>query len=510
MQPAVETFTYPPEPLGEDEIRLIDIEPGSGDEAIRCKLLSFKRADKPEYKALSYAWGDVARTCSILVDSKTFWLHKNLREALYYIRDENHTIRLWTDRIGINQGNVLERNSQVRNMGRIYAGAEEVLIWLGFAPVDAGSLDDLRYIIEHQLEFSARDWIVKLSLVRNILSRPWFERLWVIQEVALAQRGTVILGHQRCDLQMLLRLNELDSTRVAFLMLEDKVYADLSSIGDALRALVSMADLRDMLGGRRAYSSSQAHLVRLCGGQRCQDPRDYIFATTGLAENLGIEYQEVDYGQTPQKGFWRFKKSELLKDVNALLYRDGLDVKLDIPSWIQNRSLRSDCGVFNPDMYFAGGAGWTFPMQEESFPPSSGVMKLPAYIVDKVSIVRSLGNLQWSPEMLIDVERQYISNPGVCSPYGDYLSQLQVFRHTIVADYCVHSSPAGPRWSKWPAQDSGVAYEVFIRRAEPLESYNSSSSHPDFRLAFTKEFRDSLAYASSGRCISAPLPACLV
>ena len=43
----------------------------------------------------------------------------------------SHSARtIWIDAICIDQNNVLERNHQVRNMVRIYAQAEHVLIWL--------------------------------------------------------------------------------------------------------------------------------------------------------------------------------------------------------------------------------------------------------------------------------------------------------------------------------------------------------------------------------------------
>ena len=502
MEQATEIFTYSSELLDGDSIRLIDIEPNGENAIIRCKLSSFKRANVHEYKALSYAWGDTAKTCSILVNGKAFWLHKNLWEALHHIRSEAHTIRLWTDRICIDQDNIPERNSQVRNMGKTYAGAEEVLVWLGAVPAGFGSLTDLHDIVKYQYDLMGHDWEVKWQLLIKILSLPWFERLWVIQEVALARKATVLLGYQRCDIEVLLELIEIDLARIGYLAgKEDLKIAGIDSIGTAIDGLFSMTHLRDLLT-QDEKSFSQCGLVYQCRGQRCHDPRDYVFSTIGVAEHMGVYFQEVDYHLTPDEVFLRFSKEQLMKDANELLYCDGLTAQLDLPSWAQDPSVRPDSAPFVTSAQFpAEGVGWSSCFDEQSFIFNSRVLVLPGSVVDEVVLSRGHGHdATWSPSTLKACEREYVTASGTASPYGGYLGQLQAFRRTVVAGTCINPHSSEFNAIEWPG-DNDTAYEVYVGRAEPLWSLRTFAYSLDSKLAFTMDFGISFTNVCYGRAI---------
>jgi hypothetical protein len=47
--------------LGENEIRILEILAGSGDEEVHCRLKYIKLDGLTEYNALSYAWGDTSK-----------------------------------------------------------------------------------------------------------------------------------------------------------------------------------------------------------------------------------------------------------------------------------------------------------------------------------------------------------------------------------------------------------------------------------------------------------------
>ena len=208
MELGTEIFTYSQGTLGDNQIRVIDILPGTAEDAMRCTLVTIQRDCKEPYRALSYAWGDVAPTHCILVNDKQFWIHKNLFEALKNIRKAEETVRLWTDRMCINQDNVAERNVQVQNMGKTYAGAEEVLIWLG-STTSEGALEDVCYVAKNLSTLSDQELHGKSPSILHVLSQPWFKRLWVIQEATLAQKATVLLGQSSCDLSGIIPLIDI-------------------------------------------------------------------------------------------------------------------------------------------------------------------------------------------------------------------------------------------------------------------------------------------------------------
>ena len=66
-----------------------------------------------------------------MLEGCKFEITRNLRDALYNIRDSSRIIGLWVDAICINQQDDNERNQQVALMGQIYSVAQHTVIYLG-------------------------------------------------------------------------------------------------------------------------------------------------------------------------------------------------------------------------------------------------------------------------------------------------------------------------------------------------------------------------------------------
>jgi hypothetical protein len=103
-------FQYSPLSSSSD-IRLIILEPGIGDEPVRCQLVHISLDENPSYEALSYTWGDASvQGPRILLDGKPFQVTVNLGAALLYLRDEASDDPkeriLWIDAICINQTDI--------------------------------------------------------------------------------------------------------------------------------------------------------------------------------------------------------------------------------------------------------------------------------------------------------------------------------------------------------------------------------------------------------------------
>ncbi|RYP53835.1 hypothetical protein DL768_001286 [Monosporascus sp. mg162] len=144
---------------------------------------------------------------------------KALAYVLRQFRHPHEPIVLWVDAICINQKDIAERNSQLTLMWTIYRRAEEVLVWLGedltghanlaFRSVeryleqsrtqatllsqDTGSFD-----YRELQPFSPSEVVngdeTAANAVADILSRPWFSRIWVLREVGLATKATAFCG----------------------------------------------------------------------------------------------------------------------------------------------------------------------------------------------------------------------------------------------------------------------------------------------------------------------------
>lgn len=185
-----------------DAFRVAVLQPGSASKPVSCSLIwqDSKKPQKP-YCCLSYAWESTARTEAIFLDGfQRFPVTENLLRALQNLRDPKKTTLIWVDQICIDQSNDKERGHQVNIMKHIYNQARKVYVWLGeagsgtqqlfaFAKRIAPGDDSLKKPLK-QL-FSQK----KLKdALENLLQRPWFQRVWVIPEVALSRYTLVMCG----------------------------------------------------------------------------------------------------------------------------------------------------------------------------------------------------------------------------------------------------------------------------------------------------------------------------
>ncbi|KAF5985663.1 het-6-heterokaryon incompatibility [Fusarium coicis] len=222
----VHTFTlFPYQPLKFDELRLLLVEPGNTD-LIRVELKTVKSRTSQRFWALSYVWGARENPATILLNDQPFSITRNLYNALYQYRRHvfhdygSDKAMLWVDAICINQNDQVEKSIQVPRMSEIYGQCERVLAWLG--PVDGDEESHvcrLAQRLKHfQLpsgttsrELSEDDRIkefmssgrsdeiatIEVESVRkasrSIGHRPWFRRIWILQEAVLSKKQPILL-----------------------------------------------------------------------------------------------------------------------------------------------------------------------------------------------------------------------------------------------------------------------------------------------------------------------------
>jgi hypothetical protein len=161
---------------------------------------SWEYEPQKQYETLSYVWGDIGDAITILADGRTVSVTKSLETALRHLRYPDRSRTLWVDYICINQEDVLERNQQVTKMGFIYEQANSVLVWLGLATLNSRvGMEILRYFANEKRPQSCPVWqTYPQSLVyqglQDVMTRPWFERMWVVQEVGRSRRAILLCG----------------------------------------------------------------------------------------------------------------------------------------------------------------------------------------------------------------------------------------------------------------------------------------------------------------------------
>ena len=293
---------------------------------IDCTLVhvDFHRFSKHKFNALSYTWGSSTPVRIIRVNGKQLNISENLWQFLY-VAAQTPDIRgtcLWIDQICIDQSSISERNRQVGLMGQIYQQASSVLIWLG--PAGQNSDLALKMIANGKVLANAgvrTNWyddtrgyprISRASFwqpVLSLLQRPYFRRVWIVQEVLRAKSLKILCG------RMMLPWDIFSQTI-------DKIYDGAAGRGfrvvqgitpaDPVKALREERDSKrkDYGGGRvcscswsspsilhEASNSRLSQLICSFRQNESTDPRDRVFGLLGL---VGPDEQvEIDYRISP-------------------------------------------------------------------------------------------------------------------------------------------------------------------------------------------------------------------
>ncbi|GME51545.1 uncharacterized protein K452DRAFT_207083 [Neofusicoccum parvum] len=187
----------------QSHIRLFELFPGKPEDPVQGRLLTGSIAQVPLYESISYVWGDQTDICAIICAGRALRITRSLHGALRTVRPA-HGSRprlLWADALCINQANPQERGNQVQLMRSIYALAARVLVWLGRD--DTGKAHEAIGALEHIAGTWGTSHIVRLCQVldpavfhaiRGLLERPWFDRIWVLQEIGVASSAVFFCG----------------------------------------------------------------------------------------------------------------------------------------------------------------------------------------------------------------------------------------------------------------------------------------------------------------------------
>jgi hypothetical protein len=185
------SFRYQPLQYG-DSIRILVLHPSSNDsDPITCTIQHARLSDASlEFEAVSYTWGNNTQTRAIYFNNGTreLLVRQNCYSALWYLRDKYEDRLLWIDAISINQNNLQERARQVRIMDKIFDRASSVVVILRERNANHLNLfEELTAADETWLHTGRYDRDPPSDAIvqelEDFFRDPWFERVWVLQEV---------------------------------------------------------------------------------------------------------------------------------------------------------------------------------------------------------------------------------------------------------------------------------------------------------------------------------------
>lgn len=223
-------------PLTGDNIRLLTLQPGLFNDPIHCQLEQVSLSAGHAYEALSYVWGNARDILPMILDRTPYRITKNLECALRYLRYKESPRVLWVDALCINQNDLDEKSEQVPMMGEIYSRATKVYAWLGEADRQIDCVFNvLREFRDRKREakfpthFDAAEQLSfhrqlfrdiyqdkagtlpeqsdsdddmlheEFNWLRPLYVRPYWRRVWIVQELVLARVVVVCCGDKSID-----------------------------------------------------------------------------------------------------------------------------------------------------------------------------------------------------------------------------------------------------------------------------------------------------------------------
>jgi hypothetical protein len=334
----MDSFVYNRLQTRRPQIRLVLLLPGLDHEKLSCGLITVFLDDAPQYEALSYTWGDPNVKVPILLHGQDFLVGTNLKAALCHLRLVTRVRKLWIDAVCINQADICERNHQVQIMRNIYTNADKVLVWLGESSEDSGiAMHILEDFSDGIIDYKAFGSEVQPSQreavfwqpVTNLFERPWWARGWIVQEIVLAQEAILYCGRRSIQWDILskalYRLMECDRRK----------YEPFK--GPTYQRVVALKLQRDdwrFCGVRSGFSE----LLDKQRFRELSDPKDIIYSTIGLAEDLLPGTITPDYSQSVEQ-LYRNTARTLIHTTRSLDILRHVWLHINnpgFPSWVRD------------------------------------------------------------------------------------------------------------------------------------------------------------------------------
>ncbi|KAL9611174.1 MAG: hypothetical protein Q9167_004159 [Letrouitia subvulpina] len=343
-------------------------------------------SSRGEYIAISYCWGDPRPTHRILTgDGRFLAVTESATEVLRFVVPKYPSHGLWIDQLCINQTQLEEKSVQVSMMGQIYSSTIKVVAWLGrgdrlmrdavtftkwfSAEIEKRKAQGIQPTVIPTISVSPRlrDAPAQLRMFRKwdllsmLLRNPWFERIWVMQEVVMACSATsriikidepVLLLFEECaiDFDVLASfLSFLESSdlhsNLAFDRKDDNGSKE-SEMPFGFNAVNVFSKYRNIKGQEENISMNLALNDAWCF--KASNDRDKVFATMGFIDANEIANTDLhtDYKSSVEEVYTRCTIAMLRRvdEYPMLLHMAGVGLRRSypaLPSWVPDFSQES-------------------------------------------------------------------------------------------------------------------------------------------------------------------------
>ena len=353
---------------------------------------------------------------------------------------------MWIDYVCINQSDGKDKSIQVALMKEIYSNASKVIVWLA-RPTKAeglqryiellGGLQDERVAIDmiHELNdhityygFSAEDLsriikregdshrVYRLVALSDFLANPWFARVWVVQEVAVAREISFLYENQHLDWDWLWNvMASFQEPEMAAALAAGGSNGDLRNTRHFHELARLRADTNTLKEKRSKHYWGMVGLddylittllplsllLAKCADFEATDPRDKVYAMLGLASDDSPRFIRPDYeNKTTREVYMDAARYALqTKAPLALLPFAGIGDRTsasvpDIPSWVPDWTIPRRPSTLDQPLhnhyektqYYAS----LTTKPEVNLDPISNVLTLGGAIVDEITALSTI------------------------------------------------------------------------------------------------------------------------
>jgi len=386
-------------------IRILRLAPAaSQDEDLIARLVEepledAKDAKIPDYEALSYAWGTDPPTETLLVGNGSdedagetpssspaaLSITPGLAAALRRFRQPDAVRCLWVDAVCINQSDNHEKSAQVARMAAVYRKARRVLIWLGEATCDTGPVLALLATVaarseEFGLEKEVTSWLrfgktlkgefedvyglmltTRQVRLGDILGRPWFTRLWIVQEVVLALEAVLHVGEHELGWDI------FTTGMAVFAAGKATTGSGIGATANDAAAFARAWNVVDVVATHKVWEHvfgpvyfEVRGLLAALADQSCSDERDRIYAIAQLGlrtlkrQDIRLSNGDVvstdltpDYTKSVAQTYLDFARHMVMQGDLHVLLDAGLSKRLIRSDW--GKTLTSASKPFSAD-----------------------------------------------------------------------------------------------------------------------------------------------------------------
>ncbi|KAF2491403.1 HET-domain-containing protein [Lophium mytilinum] len=406
-------YIYSPLPRedGRDHIRILELLPGKPLDDIKCRLIQCSLDSCPDYEALSYVWGDAANPLPICVDEGILDVTQNLRSALRHLRRPLETRILWVDAVCIDQTDLDERAREVGIMNKIYQQTIRAVVWLGphaqwpelafltcatLASDDLDSNDSLPKpntkvdIYQPRKSYETAQTLTDAAkeAVDFLILQPWFERVWVIQEIALPDDACIQCGSRELEWKTFASGIESGLRKGLF---QTSMFGFVDA--DNFHNFRAVASIRER-NATRPPAQQLLDLLIQFRTRDATDARDKVFSLLGLVANVEELGLTPDYRASAASLYCKtaisiLSRSTCLDFLGLAATSSKSDFGQSLPSWVADWSFTRN--IPKPFMLDARGkprptsASWNATASIEF--PDMGTAVVSGHFVDTIAFV---------------------------------------------------------------------------------------------------------------------------